>query len=102
MLRPCIKPRKQRPGLGRDHRCFVILSCESAHCFYGVKPHDGDELHLISQIAPQQVNPPISSDLKTLYALNDLSLEQRLVGVSIGWLSPPMPYLTVHIRILPL
>ena len=88
--------REQLSRFGGNDRDFVVFAGESANGIDGVKPHDGDELHLIGNVAPKQLNSQIAGNPAVPDANENLALEKRLVSISVCRNSPAMPNARDH------
>ena len=84
VLRPCIEVGEHNSSLLWDDGQFVVLACKLAHCTERVKPHDGDELHFLSNLTAKQLDALEARNAAVLDPDEDLLLEQGLGGLESG------------------
>jgi len=61
----------------------MVFACKNPNSVYGVKPHDRNELDLMANLAPKQLNPPVTDNVAFFYADKNLSLEQGFVCIRV-------------------
>src|ERR1700741_2994504 len=101
MARPQIEAGEHLPRLVRHIGRLVILALEVLHRLEAVEAHLGDELHLLAEVAAEQLNAAIAGDVLRRDTWENLRLEDIFTAVGIPRHRPAVPYADDHRLHLP-
>ena len=96
MLRPLVEALKHCPRRRRHEGALVIGAAQSFDVIKRVEAHDGGELDLVADGAPQEVDAAVTFDPFRLDHGKDFSLHDALIGIGIRGRGPAVPNAKDH------